>query len=165
MTAKINADKFARSVDDAFKKLLESKNLFPGWANRELMPMYSDMQLKRWRSENADSGHKWNPLSETYAKRKRTKFANSPGRGRKILLASGRLLAGVIPPETRSALSVQGPEEEFRKLVTRKSITISTVVPYAKYVNETREFTSISDKIKRAWARDYLAYLVRGLRK
>jgi len=156
--------KFKKTLDKAFKNLLASDRFFPGWANRELIPAYSDMQLRRWKSKNSESGGLWKPLNKAYAKRKLDRFASMPGGGRKMLIASGRLLAGVIPPEARSQLSVQGPSEEFRKVVTKNSVVLSTAVPYAKYVNEEREFTSVAQQYRRKWALQYAKYLARGLR-
>ncbi len=156
--------KFKKTLDKAFKNLLTSNRFFPGWANRILIPEYGDMQLRRWKRKNSESGGVWHPLNKTYAKSKLRRYASMPGGGRTMMIATSRLLAGIIPPKNRAEAGVKGPKEEFRKAVTKNSVILTTSVPYAKEVNEEREFTSVSQEQRRKWALEYAKYLARGLR-
>lgn len=158
---KVNRAKFERSLDKKFATLLKPDNLFAGWANREFQKLYGENQKARWMSEGASEGRSWKPLNQRYALRKRIDYADEPGRGTKMLIATGRLFAGVMPPEQRGAF--RGNAEEFRKVVEKKSVRIATTVPYAKFVSEEREFSVFSSKTRITWARSYKSYLIRGI--
>lgn len=116
------------------KKIANAKN--PATFLRSTaFPMWQAFQRKRWMTENTSEGRKWERLDPKYAKRKAIKFASYPGAGRKIMYASGRLFGGVI-----------GETTEHRRVIRGSRMTLSTTVPYAKYPNEQRPYTPLSDK-------------------
>ena len=104
-----------------------------GFLQRVILPMYLEDQKKRFQSENNTETGQWAALNPKYEKLKKTKYAGFPGSGNAILVGTGKLSDAV--------LLVSGGN----KVITQNSITISVdsgVVPYAKYVQEKRQFMS-----------------------
>ncbi len=63
------------------------------------------------------------------------------------MVATGSLVASVIgPSKDISSPYLRGSTKFHRKIVTDKSLEISTTLPYAPYANEQRPFTEYSDK-------------------
>lgn len=124
------------STDGIKKKLdgmLTKASLAKGWLNRVAYPMVIEAQRMRWASEGASEGSSWAPLNTSYAIRKLKKYASSPGGGRKMLIATSRLVGGVTGDQAA----------DHYKLVTDKMLMVGTTIGYAKYVNETRNFVKL----------------------
>lgn len=90
----------------------------------------------RWASEGSSEGTTWKPVNPRYAFQKLKKWRDAPGGGRKLLIASGRLVAGVTG---------ENPSDHY-KLVEEKRLSVGTLISYAKYVNEERNFTDLSQR-------------------
>lgn len=120
-----------------------------GWLNRVAYPEIINAQLRRWQSEGASEGEKWQALNPAYARSKLKRFADYPGGGRKMLIATGRLVD-----------SMTGRSEEGRKIVQETKLTIVSTVPYGEYVDEVRDITSLSEKTVDRLIDSLIAYLV-----
>ncbi len=86
----------------------------------------------RWASENATEGGSWRALNASYAIQKLKRYANFPGGGRKMLIATGRLVDSVTGDN----------KQDHYKLVAGNRLETGTRVDYAKYVAEDRPFTA-----------------------
>lgn len=115
------------------RDMLTRERALQSYLNRNVVEQYRNIQRKRWMTQGDSEGSPWRALDPVYAARKKRVFAGYPGGGTKMLIATNRLITGVI-----------GPGGDFRKVTTPRSITIGTVTPYAKYVDEERTFTSFS---------------------
>ena len=124
------------SVEEFHKSLLKKSNIIGAGLARDVYSIYANAQRQRWMTENNSEGKHWDNLSEPYKTYKRKKFAQYPGGGSKMLVATGTLFK-----------SVTGEDLTYhRRIVEKNSITISTTLPYAVYVVETRPFMEFSDK-------------------
>ncbi len=159
-----NAQNFERQVDAQLKALLDPQRLFEGWANRELMDIYGRAQLKRWQTEGASERDKWKPLNAEYAKRKRKRFRDYPGKGTKMLVATGRLLASILPEEQRGIAGGAAAKGDFRKLIERRRVTLATTVEYAPWVDEVRSFTKFGAEFGKSVAESFRKYLMRSVK-
>ncbi len=121
-------------ISNVLKGMVSRAGLVRGWLNRVGYPMIIEAQRMRWASENATEGASWRPLSAKYEKYKTRKFASAPGGGRKMMIASGRLIAAVTGDD---------PKDHY-KLVEETRLSVGTTVPYAGYANEARNFTELS---------------------
>lgn len=119
--------------------------------DRNIYPMYQNVQRERWMTENASEGARWKELNADYAKAKRTRFAQYPGRGTKMLIATNTLFQSVV-----------GPGEGFKKIIEDRRMRIVTTVPYAKYVDEARTFTKFSRATTLRFRKALNQYIFRG---
>lgn len=105
--------------------------------NSVVLPYVLERQKERFGSENTSEGSRWQSIEASYAQRKRKRYANFPGGGEKILVATGRLAfaAGGEPRESG----------DFEKITSGSGILIRIGVPYAPYQNPVRPFTTFSD--------------------
>lgn len=132
--------------------LLDRMNSIQGFFNRNIFRMYQQKQLNRWESQNVSETGEWETLTETYANRKRKKFAGYPGGGTKLMIATGKLY------ETTTGRSGKG----LNKMVTNRSMTIAIddgYIPYAKFAAERRpimEFNESSIEDMRQALIDYI---------
>ena len=118
--------------------MLSRASLVSGWLNRVGYPMLIESQRMRWASEGASEGRSWAPLNPKYAIQKLKRYSSYPGGGRKLLIATGRLVAGVTGDQ---------PADHY-KLVEEKRISVGTTIPYAKYVDEARSITVLSPQTR-----------------
>lgn len=139
-------------ISKHFKKMIDRSELTSGWLNRVAYPLIIQAQRMRWASEGASEGDSWEPLNQSYAMRKLKRYANYPGAGRKMLIATGRLVAGVTG-ENRS---------DHYKLVKNGSLKMGTTIPYAEYVNEARNFTDLGDRTTKDLAKRFSQYIAKG---
>lgn len=133
-----NAVSLKRINDGISKRLagIETRGKkLQSFLNREVVEIYRNLQRRRWITENRSEGERWTELNPIYKKWKLVRFATYDGSGRKMLIATGRLYKSVI-----------GPGKGFRKVATPKKLVITTSVPYAKDVNDVRDFTEYSPK-------------------
>ncbi len=111
------------------------------YLNTVVYQQYKNAQRKRWMTEGASEGERWKDLDPKYAAWKKKRYATSPGQGRKMLIASGRLFSAVVGEGMG-----EGKVQEHRKIVTNKSIEIGWTTPYAPYVDDVREFSDFGDE-------------------
>ena len=140
------------SPDGAGNKLrgmLNRAGLVRGWLNRVAYPLIIEAQRIRWASEGASEGGSWPALNPAYAIYKLKKFAGYPGGGRKMLIATGRLVDSVTGDNTK----------EHYKLVEDKRLSVGTMVGYAKYVDEARPITKLSSATIQVLKRSLNQYL------
>lgn len=122
-------------ITDRLNAMRKRANAMQGFLNRNIFTMYQNFQRERWMTENRSEGVRWERLNPEYQSRKKRQFAAYPGKGTKMLIATGTLLESVI-----------GPGKGFRKVVSPKRLYIFTVLDYARHVNKTRPFTGFSEK-------------------
>lgn len=129
-------NKILNRLNDMVKNVKDVR----GFLERVVYPTYLKAQKKRWMSENQTDGSGdlggWDALNPLYAARKKVRWAQAPGGGTKLLIASGRLYKAVMG---------EGPGH--RKIVSDRSIIIGVDIPYAKYVNARRPFFIFSDEM------------------
>lgn len=120
-------------IQSRLEAMINQVNLVPGYLSRVVYRQYQNAQRMRWASENATmdaEGGIWDRLDPEYAKYKERKW---PGTGDKILVRTQKLLDSVI-----------GPSSDHVMVVDSSSIRISTLVPYASFVDERRTFSQFS---------------------
>ena len=146
-----------KSLNDLLNRTLGIRT----YLNTVVYDQYKNAQRKRWMTEGASEGESWKQLDPKYAAWKMRKFANKPGGGRKMLIATGRLFAAVV-----GEAAGEGQKTEHRKIVTNKSIEIAWTTPYAPYVDEIRDFSEFGDRttedIEEGIADYIFASLMRG---
>lgn len=112
---------------------------------------YKEIQRRRWETENVSEGQQWSLLKDArYKKWKSVTYGSDPTTGRPLLVASGRLKGSII-----------GTSREFKKVATRKGLTITTSVPYAAGVDQLRSFTTYSRETReglRKMVRDFMFF-------
>jgi hypothetical protein len=122
------------SATGPLKALLTRAASVRGWINRYAYPTVIEHQRMRWASEGATEGDSWKPLNARYERYKLKKFAGYPGAGRKMLIATNRLVEG---------MTGDNPRHHY-KLVTEKRLEVGTTIEYAKYVNEMRNIVDLA---------------------
>lgn len=133
MTIELTSD----GISSYLKGMLSRANLVQGWLNRVAYPRLIKIQRERWQSEGANEGTKWTPLkSDRYKRYKLTKFADYPGGGRHLLVATSRLVDSMTGDN----------QNDHWKLVTNRSLEVGSLVPYAPYVNDARNIVVLSDE-------------------
>ena len=146
-------------LDEVQKR--SSDDMIRGWLNRKAYPEILKMQMRRWETQNNISGEgwePWRPLNPKYAKSKLKRFADYPGGGRKMLIATGRLVDSMI-----------GRSREHRKTVSARSLEVSSTVPYGKYIDQgtenmvDRDISSIGRKTLDDLADSLVRYLLSGV--
>lgn len=120
-------------ISEYFKGLSSRAGLVRGWLNRVAYPTIIAAQRMRWVSEGASEGASWRPLNPSYAMRKLKRYASYPGSGRKVLIATGRLVGGMTGDN----------QADHYKLVTDTRLEVGTTIPYAEYVNEDRNISDL----------------------
>lgn len=170
---KITQNNIAAKLEDMARNSKDSS----GFLNRVIYRMYQNAQIERWMTENSSQGGKWKPLNPRYAAYKKraygggTKFRyypslglsrpigvfpTYPGKGTKMMIATGRLAGSVIGPNPEYKEGVG----EHRKYVTENTLTIETVVPYGKDAAEQRPFMQFSDRTLEAMRAAYKQWVL-----
>jgi len=144
----IKADGIGKKLDTMISRAKNAR----AYLNRIAYPMYQEAQLERWKTENVSEGAPWKRLSPRYLAQKKIRFASEPYSGRKMLVATGRLLKSVVGSERRY----------HRKIVTDKKLIISTTVPYAAEVAEVRPFMVFGNNTKKKILEGFRKYVVYG---
>lgn len=141
-------------ITEKINAMVKRANTLPQFFQRNLKRRYLDAQKKRWMSENETAevdGGKWKELEPTYAAKKLTRFKGYPGGGRKMLIATNRLVDSILARST-----------EYREVTGDKSWIVSTTVPYAGYVDEKRTITEFSKDFYHGINKDLVTYVKEG---
>lgn len=133
MSLNISVKQIEKGINRTIEGYLDRANSIESYLNRVVVDQYRIVQRKRWMTENASEGQRWESLNPDYARAKLTRFKSYEGAGTKMLIATGKLYKSVI-----------GPGTGFRKITTPRSLTISTTNEYAEHVDEVRTFTLFS---------------------
>ncbi len=139
-------------IGDYLKKMISRAGQVRGWLNRVAYPKIIKAQQMRWITEGASEGDGWAPINPTYARYKLRKYADYPGAGRKLLIATGRLYQGMTG-ENRA---------DHYKLATETTLEVGTTVSYAKYVNETRNIVELSPETVESLVSGLSEYIMTG---
>jgi len=114
-------------------------------------PAYQAAQRKRFATENQSEGQKWSPLNSKYAEYKLKKFKDFPGGGRKINIATGKLVNSLLLQDATLV----------NELVTHTSYVISIKVPYAKYVDEARPIMQFRKQFTQDLKKQFTSWMLR----
>ncbi len=151
-------------------KALSADNM-SGALARAVYPMYQQLQMNRFQTQNASEGASWQPLNETYRKYKlrrygggkkrpskknpATEWKSWPGNGTKMLIGTGTLAGAVIGPGLQGNPFPPQGIAAHQRLITGKTMIITInesganaenhPFVYAKYVNLKRNFMTFSD--------------------
>lgn len=139
-------------IGGKLNQMLSRGQLTRGWLNRVAYPMIVEAQRIRWASEGASEGRSWQRLNPAYAMYKLKKFAEYPGGGSKMLIATGKLVASMTGDQTSNHF----------KLVEDERILVGTTLDYARYVDEARNITNLGQDTKQALQNSLRAYLSGG---
>lgn len=146
ITIKAVSDGVTIKLDTMIKRAESFEQFF----KRNLRNRYLTAQQRRFETENNSefSSGGWGPISEWYRIKKLTRFADYPGSGTKLLIATNRLM--------KSMLALSG---DYRELVRSTRMVISTVVGYAPHVSEKRSLTSFNQYFYDLIRQDLKEYL------
>lgn len=139
-------------IGDYFRSMLKRSQLVRGWLNRVAYPIIIKAQRLRWMTQGASEGEGWAPLNPSYARYKLRKFAEFPGSGRKILIATGNLVNSVTGDDRK----------DHYKLVKENRLEVGTLLSYARFVNEARNFTDLGPDTEHKLATGLRDYILRG---
>lgn len=142
-------------VSGRLNQMINSLGFKRQYLQTRALPKYFKAQRQRFITENATQGTRWEPLNDVYAAYKKKKFADFPGGGRKMMIATGRLM--------QSLTSAESPD--FRKLVTDSALIVSTAVEYAKYPAETRPIMEFNQAFVDDIKADYKQWLLKSGKK
>jgi len=138
--AKAGIIQLSSNIEKRLKEMVQQANRTRDFLERVVYKTYLKAQMKRWMSEGRSDGFGslpgWKALNAQYAEQKKVRFAEFPGRGKKMLIATNRLF---------NATTGKGPGH--KKIVSEKSVIVGVDVPYAKYVNADRPFFIFSDEM------------------
>jgi len=146
-----------KGITDRLNGMLAREKAMQSFLNKNIVELYRNVQRARWMTENSTEGQTWTALNPNYKKWKLVRFAQFEGGGQLMLIATGKLYKSVI-----------GPGAGFRKVVTPRSLIISTNVDYAKHVDEggkhvvARPFTKYSEESKKLFRKAIAGFLFRG---
>lgn len=136
---------------------------------RVAYPLYQARQMKKFMTEGASEGTPWKELKPKYADWKRINFAGWPGHGMKMLIRTGELAEGVIGRKlagdvVSDASTAAGPGHAAGHfvMITDKSLTVATSVPYAKYVSARRPLFNFNEDFAQQLRSRYKAWVIKG---
>lgn len=139
-----------KGITKYLSEMLKRAQKVDGWLNRVGYREIIRVQRKRWQTENKSEGKQWKPLkTEKYKRLKLRKYRDYPGGGRKLLIATARLVQSMTGDEKR----------DHYKLVIKSRLEVGTFVPYAKYVQEQRDIVGLSSETKSRLKKDLKDYL------
>jgi len=162
---KVSIKKFSDGIKDRLDAMLSDGMDMRVLFSRSIYPKYQQAQIKRWRTRSASEDTTWEsykssqlrPKSrETLLKRRR--FKDYPYKGRKDLVATGRLLASIVGPSDKMKSLGHAPADH-RKIIKRLRMEIATTVEYAEDVAERFDIMEFSDKTEQSWQREMERYL------
>jgi hypothetical protein len=142
-------------IADFFNDMADRSKLMAGWLNRVAYPELIKVQRVRWQTEGSSEGEKWDALNPSYRTLKLKKFADYPGGGRKMLVATSRLVTSMTGEN----------KEEHWKLVKGNELQMGSIVPYAGFVDDSRDITTLSDETVERLADMAADYIVNGTMK
>jgi hypothetical protein len=125
------------ALEKYHRNLLNRSNTLQAFFNRNIFAMYQKYQLARFESENSTETGQWTALNRKYAEYKKTKFADFPGKGTKMMIARGNLM-----------LAATG-QSGYTKVATNHGLTVALQENYiggAKYATERRPVMKFSDE-------------------
>lgn len=120
-------------------------------SSARLYPVYQQLQIQRFMTENASEGTPWDSLKPEYAEYKKKKYNSFPGGGSKTLIATSTLAGAVIGPGS----PFQGTDKHraiFKPYSMQISVDASGVnaqgkpFTYPEFVAEKRPFMKFSQK-------------------
>lgn len=142
----------ASGISDHLKGMADRSRLVTGWLNRVAYPKLIAVQRMRWQTEGKSEGDQWATLNPNYREYKLKRFRDYPGGGRKMLVATTRLVTSMTGDV----------KTEHWKLVQGHKLEVGSKVPYGQYVDADRDTTSLSDETVSELIDGLLDYIVNG---
>lgn len=139
-------------IADFLNGMADRAKLMTGWLNRVAYPELQKVQRARWQTEGSSEGEKWDALNPNYKTLKLRKFRDYPGGGRKMLVATSRLVGSMTGDN----------KTDHWKLVKGNELQMGTNVPYAGYVDDSRDITTLSEATVDRLAESARDYIVNG---
>lgn len=139
-------------IANTLNAMAERSKLVTGWLNRVAYPELLKVQRVRWQTEGSSEGEKWDELNPSYRTAKLRKFRDYPGGGRKMLVATSRLVGSMTGDN----------KAEHWKLLKGNELQMGSIVPYAGFVDDSRDITSLGDATVDRLVRSLRAYIVTG---
>lgn len=118
---------------------------------RKVLPKYRNAQRDRFRTQNDSQGEPWDDLNDDYARRKLVKYADFPGGGRKMLIATNRLM---------KAVTGTGSAGDAYYLATNTSFLFSVSVPYAHHVDLVRPLMEFKKEFVDDLKKEYVKWML-----
>lgn len=149
MSKKIKITK--NDLERKIRRIVDRRNNIILFFKRVTFEQYKRFQLERWKTENVSQGKRWKPLGEKYKKYKIVKYRNYPGKGTKLLVATGNLLRATV-------------DKPFF-LATRNWVKISTNTSkayYAEYVHKNRPISGFNNATMNKFIAALKRYIVTG---
>lgn len=151
-----------KKVQDTTKSFMaraaQLEGLFQTWATRNALPKYKNKQKRRWITENASETGRWNELSTPWVEHKirmRKKAPDAFPGGQKKLVYTGALFKAVTLQDLTFG----------RYLATRRQFYVATTLPYAKFANAQRSFSTWSEKTVQEFSNEFRQTVQRHLKK
>lgn len=142
-------------IKDKLTAMLKRSNHLAAFMQRKILPEYYRAQEQRWITANVSEGSGWRPIDPTYAAWKQRKYANAPGGGRQLMVATSRL---------SFAATGRSPADGY-KLITDNMFVVGInddAIPYAKYVAQERHIMEFSDATINKWKNQIFGYVMNG---
>lgn len=136
------------------------------WLARVAYPAYQNAQVERWQTQNTGRfsfGGRWLDNSSRYKNWKRKGYANYPGSGRFVMIATARLVSSVIGQAGGAFVNNQDGLAQHRRIIGPRSLEVFTTVDYANKVAEKRPFMQFSEEFYRSLQGDYQTWITRGV--
>jgi hypothetical protein len=132
----------------SFARMIQMKNAFEDWRKamlrpesklrallqKEIYPMYQNMQLERWRTEGASEESRFPRNSigwENYKKEMKQAHPDQYPGGDKSLTFTGKLASSVIGNLGSNMIGGSEGVKFHRKTITATTLFVTTTIPYA----------------------------------
>jgi hypothetical protein len=142
-------------ISQHLNNMIDRSRAIDGWLNRVAYPAIIKAQRVRWQSEGESEGETWTPLNPRYARQKLKRYRDYPGQGRKMLIATGALIASMTGDD----------QSKHFKLVGNQRLEVGTMLGYAGYVDDVRDITTLSQATLDDLADNLGDYLTGGVFK
>lgn len=123
---------------------------------RKVLPRYVAAQKSRFITENESQTGRWLAINTAYAKYKTVKYKSFPGGGRKLLIATGRMMQALILDNKNDIGVVATDESLVIALKTQDKFE------YPKFVAMMRPIMSFTNDFKKEIKADLITYLKGG---
>lgn len=129
---------------------------------RRIWPLYQELQVERFKSQNQSEGETWSPLSPKYYKWKtsRTFFKRE---GKKVPIKAGGKQTLVLTGALYSAIMAKGSGGS--RVIQNGKLIVNITLDYAEDVNERRNFTDFSISSLNKMKQELVDYLLKNRKK
>ena len=155
----VKLKKLEDKVSESLKSLMARGKSGKAFIQAYAYPKYLEHQMLRWASQNWGS---WPALNPKYAEYKKRKFANYPGQGERMMIATGKLYQSVIGENKKYHVRIITENE----LIVGINLGGKNELEYARFANELRPFMDFKTSQDKSFIKDlkekYTNYLRGG---